>query len=621
MNGHRRSSLIEFACCPDSSLGRCGVLAGIDVTRFTSDGPDLSTDAGLQACLRSVSANPGADLWGSLPCTTLSTWQAVNLQRLGPSFARRLYRRRRVLICMLQNFITVALAVHKAGGTVSFEWPQSCFGWRLELMTTFFAMLPFQSVTVHGCALGLKGLTGLPVRKAWKIWSTNKLLVDTLQGCTCTRDHRHTPAAGRETARTAFYPVPMARIIVHALRQAWVPRTTVASDSDEDVTSGSSRFEAFPQARIEPNDIESALAAGSLRAGFGMDNVPLAGLVGTGSTDDKPVGFALPVVPTPNRAVQQQHQQQQHSQPSASTGSCSPAVSQLTDSLLRALRSSSSALPTSFDVWLRGAPPKVRQGRQRDVLPLPPLEEWPRTVEIVESQRESFMMIVNAAIFGLNMMAADLRKPLHLHPPGRATALQRGVQERICRQCLQTYLGMAAILDDIETSAVLWSIFEDRSATRGEALRPGRVDLPSVAGRCNPERLVDSTLWACVSDPDQVFPAGAPVCTTACRPAEATQGDYAKCVVEGVLRGKLCLRRQVYGMGTVFAVPKAAGARQREIWHGAAVSAAAAEPPYPEMQANPMCFPFICCSPKRPPVFSKRECRDFLRRAGGASYD
>ena len=47
------------------------------------------------------------------------------------------------------------------------------------------------------------------------------------------------------------------------------------------------------------------------------------------------------------------------------------------------------------------------------------------------------------------------------------------------------------------------------------------------------------------------------------------------------------------GGGTVFPVPKADGVRQREVWHGARVSAAAARPPAPPHLPSPAALYYV----------------------------
>ena len=85
-----RHVLIEFACDDSSEVGRVGAELGTRVLRFTKAGPDLSSKEGLRAVLKAVADNPGADILGSLPCTTVSALQNANLKAApsmqGPSW-------------------------------------------------------------------------------------------------------------------------------------------------------------------------------------------------------------------------------------------------------------------------------------------------------------------------------------------------------------------------------------------------------------------------------------------------------------------------------------------------------------------------------------------------------
>ena len=55
---------------------------------------DLMKEDSIQQLISQVESTPGADMWGSIPCTPWTTWQHMAIHRYGQSYAKRLEQRR-----------------------------------------------------------------------------------------------------------------------------------------------------------------------------------------------------------------------------------------------------------------------------------------------------------------------------------------------------------------------------------------------------------------------------------------------------------------------------------------------------------------------------------------------
>ena len=67
---------------------------------------------------------------------------------------------------MIQRFLELAREVKASGGTVSFEWPQNCDGWRLPIVQQMEAELGMERVDFHGCQVGVVSSRGYPIKKS-----------------------------------------------------------------------------------------------------------------------------------------------------------------------------------------------------------------------------------------------------------------------------------------------------------------------------------------------------------------------------------------------------------------------------------------------------------------------
>ena len=190
--------LYEFACDPCSMLGRVGADCGVQVVRLCSCDIDLSDDGAIDQLLDQVQATPGASIHCSIECAPWSTWQNMNIAARGSAFQKELDVERAESRRMLMAFIRVAALIYHMGGEISFEWPRHDSGWSLP---------------------GLISKDSQPLLKPSRIVTSSKRLAANLSAYRCqhARGLRHAPVEGSESWKSAFYPEPMARVIIASL--------------------------------------------------------------------------------------------------------------------------------------------------------------------------------------------------------------------------------------------------------------------------------------------------------------------------------------------------------------------------------------------------------------------
>eukprot|EP00972_Heterocapsa_arctica_P083368 12285099-Heterocapsa_arctica.AAC.1 len=66
------------------------------------------------------------------------------------------------------TFIRLAKAVLAKGGSVSFEWPRYCDGWRQPGVIKMVTGLKLTFVDIDGCSVGVKSKEGVPIYKPWR---------------------------------------------------------------------------------------------------------------------------------------------------------------------------------------------------------------------------------------------------------------------------------------------------------------------------------------------------------------------------------------------------------------------------------------------------------------------
>ena len=123
---------------------------------------------------------------------------------------------------LLKSFTQRAELVLPLGGTDTFEWPRYNSGWNRPDVRE--RRPEFKSVEFDGCAVGLRSKNKNPVKKPWKLMTTDPRIVRAFQGMKCKyQPHEHEKCEGAETSRSAFYPQQMTILIA----KTWFPEKFV----------------------------------------------------------------------------------------------------------------------------------------------------------------------------------------------------------------------------------------------------------------------------------------------------------------------------------------------------------------------------------------------------------
>ena len=156
---------------------------------------------------------------GSLPCTTLSSWQNICIAKGGIEYEQELEERRKQLRRMLKKFLFLAAKVIMNGGIVTFEWPRHCLGWMFKELLLFILKWRMFVIDVDGCACGLVDANGAPHLKQWRFLSSDPRVAQSLAGLACAhpKGFRHSPIEGSATERTGYYPRLLCRALLRGI--------------------------------------------------------------------------------------------------------------------------------------------------------------------------------------------------------------------------------------------------------------------------------------------------------------------------------------------------------------------------------------------------------------------
>ena len=219
-----KSTVFEFACAVDSQMGQTNEEMNINHIRLCREHINLCDEescAQLDYQIRAAAESAPPHMWGALPCTSGSPWQYINSIRGGERFKVHLNKMILTSKKLFKSFVKRAELVLSLGGTVTFEWPRHNSGWNRPDVRRFFEQHPeFQSVEFDGCLLGLKSKDNRPIKKPWKLMTTDPRIKAAFQGYLCTHQpHEHDKCEGAETSRSAFYPQQMTMLIA----KTWFP--------------------------------------------------------------------------------------------------------------------------------------------------------------------------------------------------------------------------------------------------------------------------------------------------------------------------------------------------------------------------------------------------------------
>ena len=151
--------------------------------------------------MRFIRAKKTNDVWSSPPCTTWTSVQLINLARHG-----RRPKGEALAFDLLSFLKRLHKVQRKLGGRSHHEQsnrsraPCDTGPWPSVISKV-------ESVPVSGCAVGLENTDGELLAKAWRIESTSKHLLRTLEPFKCSGGHIHGELLGhgKELAKTASY--------------------------------------------------------------------------------------------------------------------------------------------------------------------------------------------------------------------------------------------------------------------------------------------------------------------------------------------------------------------------------------------------------------------------------
>ena len=212
-------TMFEFACRQNSTMGQVHEKYGIKHYGLSKERIDLSKDDSIEQLLSQVESLPGADLWGSIPCTPWCPWQRMSISKHGAAYERKLGRRRDASIALFKKYRRVAERVLELGGRVHFEWPKENDGWVQPEILDFIVHNNLHESICSGCYFGMTDKEGKPILKDWRVITSDSRLAVSLNQCRCQHPHdfTHGIISGNLTAQTSFYPQSMCETIAASL--------------------------------------------------------------------------------------------------------------------------------------------------------------------------------------------------------------------------------------------------------------------------------------------------------------------------------------------------------------------------------------------------------------------
>ena len=211
--------VVEVCCRSDSAMGAEKYTARGAVVFRVTEKSDFTTAAGLNEALEFVRANPGCDVFGSLPCTAGCSWWRVNRSRGVGLEMLKIHRLK--FRALIKNFVVLAREARLLGGDIHFEWPKTCDLWKDPEVQEMISEFQLEFGDCDGCSMGVvaqrKDARGLPIRKSWRVATSSAIMRDAVSENKCPGPEIH-PFHARceksDTAKTGFYP-PMFTDLIH----------------------------------------------------------------------------------------------------------------------------------------------------------------------------------------------------------------------------------------------------------------------------------------------------------------------------------------------------------------------------------------------------------------------
>ena len=158
----------------------------------------------------------------------------------------------------------------------------------------------------------------------------------------------------------------------------------------------------------------------------------------------------------------------------------------------------------SDPIWSSGRNREECQERRRDLCLLP-IVFWDDS-RGAQRREVALCEVANFAVAAINHLhvgMTDAPLPSGARSTARSAAQTKShehVMDRVGRFCAR----LASVSNDL-IGLGDFSHFESSTKVAVVSLDPAAIDLPRIAGRCNPEKLVPQTLWQAATVPTKAF--------------------------------------------------------------------------------------------------------------------
>ena len=218
-------------------------------------------------------------------------------------------------------------------------------------------------------------------------------------------------------------------------------------------------------------------------------------------------------------------------------------------------------------------------------LPLPQLGDLFDNGDVDASSKDSAVAYCQSVVVVSNHGYGCATRSEQHHM--RTNAAQRAALRDFGRLAIELVKHLSAEIPNDLCDSTSWATFQSRGSEPILELVASLVDVPSCAGRRDPLKLIQKDMCEKVSSAEYMFGGASPGLEKFGGFYAGPFSEYVKLTVRMLKCGKLGLRSQALGGGTIFPVGKSGG-KQREVFHGTRFSEACVAPPNPPHLANPL---------------------------------
>ena len=215
----------EVFCSPHSTLTEACLQHGMKGVRINlANGFDLYKDETWNGLYKLYEVQKPKKAWFAPKCTYFCDWVDLNYNHRPEVLAKHRRRERK----MLRNMVAFIVFLALRGVDIYWEWPWRCRGWKEPLVDNLFEELKAMDkeiweCRIDGCRYGLKSETGNFLKKSWKVVTTDQLFYNQFRLKCCLKNHDHEWIHGKETNRSAYYPVALCRSIARCWKSQLLP--------------------------------------------------------------------------------------------------------------------------------------------------------------------------------------------------------------------------------------------------------------------------------------------------------------------------------------------------------------------------------------------------------------